>query len=189
MSITVAQAHRQLVAEMDEAGDPPEAIAKKLGISVDRVEAILDQLDESDGRPAHQDDEHRAPAVEPVRAEPRPVEQSGPIVVGSPARAPKVKPVIEVRPVPEPEPADEDLARLVEPTPVLASRAAELSIALAAAPPPPEPTEEPAVDLPAPKSRRRPRERAVADALELAYGPGLSVSPAEGGVWVLRRAS
>lgn len=29
----------------------------------------------------------------------------------------------------------------------------------------------------------------VLDALELAYGPDLSLSPAEGGVWVLRRAS
>lgn len=29
----------------------------------------------------------------------------------------------------------------------------------------------------------------VLDSLEMAYGPGLSVSPAEGGVWVLRRAS
>lgn len=107
MTTTVAQAHRHLVAEMDEAGDKPEEIAKKLGISVDRVEAILDQLDESDGRPAHPDDEHRAPAVEPVSPEPRPVEQSGPIVVGSPARAPRKKPTVEVRPVPD-MPAEAD---------------------------------------------------------------------------------
>lgn len=108
MTTTVAQAHRHLVAEMDEAGDSPAEIAKKLGISIGRVEAILDQLDESDGRPAHPDDEYRAPAVEPVRPEPRPVDQSGPIVVGSPARAPKKKPAVEVRPVPEmPSGADE----------------------------------------------------------------------------------
>ena len=101
MTTTVAQAHRHLVAEMDEAGDKPEEIASKLGISVDRVEAILDQLDESDGRPAHPDDAHRAPAVEPVQPEPRPVTESGPIVVGSPARAPRKKPAVEVRPVPD----------------------------------------------------------------------------------------
>ena len=109
MTTTVAQAHRLLVAEMDEAGDAPEEIAKKLGISVDRVEAILDQLDESDGRPAHPDDEHRAPAVEPVLSEPRPVEQSGPIVVGSPARAPRKKPSVEVRPVPDMPAEAEDI--------------------------------------------------------------------------------
>lgn len=92
---TVAQHHRVLVAEMDEAGDSPAEIAKKLGISAERVEAILDQLDETDGRPAHPDDEHRAPAVEPVAPEPRPATKSGPIVVGSPARAPsKPKPVV-----------------------------------------------------------------------------------------------
>lgn len=98
---TVAQHHRVLVAEMDEAGDSPAEIAKKLGISAERVEAILDQLDETDGRPAHPDDEHRAPAVEPVAPEPRPATKSGPIVVGSPARAPaQPKPVV-VQPVPD----------------------------------------------------------------------------------------
>ncbi len=72
MTTTVAQAHRQLVAEMDEAGDKPEEIASKLGISVDRVEAILDQLDES-------------------------------------ARAPRKKPAVEVRPVPDMPAEAEDI--------------------------------------------------------------------------------
>lgn len=106
MTTTVAQAHRQLVAEMDEAGDSPAEIARKLGIPVDRVEAILDQLDESDGRPPHPDDDHRAPAVEPVRPDPRPAAAAAPIVVGSPARAPKTKPTVDLRPVPDI--ADED---------------------------------------------------------------------------------
>lgn len=153
MTTTVAQAHRQLVAEMDEAGDSPAEIARKLGISVDRVEAILDQLDESDGRPPHPDDDHRAPAVEPVRPDPRPAAEAAPIVVGSPARAPRTKPTVDVRPVPfvedpdellsEPEPApteepSRDLADGVERdgTPILASRAAELSIKLADTAPP-----------------------------------------------------
>ncbi len=105
MTTTVAQAHRLLVAEMDEAGDKPEEIAQKLGISAERVDAILDQLDGIE----HLDDVHRAPAVEPVRPESRPVEQSGPIVVGSPARASRTKPVVEVRPVPQPEPEPADL--------------------------------------------------------------------------------
>lgn len=271
MTTTVAQAHRQLVAEMDEAGDSPEEIATKLGISVDRVEAILDQLDGV---------EH----LEPVAGAARPAAESAPVVVGSPARAPKTKPAVEVRPVPDPDPdpAPSEEVAAGEPTPVLASRAAELSIALAAAPPPPEPVDppksvrgtrehgtakgarqhwghgetpcEPCREAynaehrvpqesakrtgPAPcgtqaayKRHLRKGEKpcepcrqahseymaayngkpaldrpegavahlslplsvpalvAVADALELAYGPDLRVEAAEGGLWVLRRAS
>lgn len=105
---TRAESLRILVAEYDAEGVSPATIGGRLGISVARVEEILDQLDESDGRPAHQDDEQRAPAVIPLRPEPRPVTEAGPIAVGSPARAPKTKPVVEVHPVPDvPEPTDD----------------------------------------------------------------------------------
>jgi hypothetical protein len=257
MTTTVAQAHRQLVAEMDEAGDPPAEIAKKLGISVDRVEAILDQLDESDGRPAHQDDEHRAPAVEPVRAEPRPT----------------TEPVVELHPVPEmPATADEltteDLVMTEQQRVDIEALRAELKAAPSCGDkqgtyaghqwhvqyddmPPCDPCSEarreydrdyyakgkkakdgrvaagyaaggrlepgaavmrPAVEAtltppraewdPATLTEMRkdavaflllplsiPRLVAVADALELAYGPDLRVVEGPGGMWVLGRAS
>lgn len=67
---TRAESLRILVAEYDAEGVSPATIGARLGISVARVEEILDQLDESDGRPAHPDDEQRAPAVEPVRPPP-----------------------------------------------------------------------------------------------------------------------
>lgn len=98
---TRAESLRTLVAEFFADDVEPAEIAKRVGISVDRVESILDQLDETEGRPAHPDDEHRAPAVEPVAPEPRPATKSGPIVVGSPGRAPsKPKPVV-VQAVPD----------------------------------------------------------------------------------------
>lgn len=63
--MTKAEAQRSLVQSMDAEGLSAEEIAKRVGITEDRVEQILDAVD---GRP-HPDDEHRAPAVEPLPPE------------------------------------------------------------------------------------------------------------------------
>lgn len=213
MTTTVAQAHRQLVAEMDEAGDSPAEIAAKLGISVDRVESILDQLDESDGRPPHPDDDHRAPAVEPVRPDPRPAAAAAPIVVGSPARAPKTKPTVDLRPVPDI--ADEDpnaenrkspeLSKRTGPAPCGTQQAYKRHLRNDEKPCGPcqqahseymeQYRNKPVFDRPEGAVAHLslplagPALIAVVDALELAYGPGIRVDAADGGVWVLGRAS
>lgn len=169
---TVAESHRILVAGMDAEGLPPEEIARRVGISTARVDAILDQLD---GVP-HEDDQHRAPSVAPAAdARARDLHtEAEPIVVGARRR---------VRPVPWLEnhwetggvATREGLAELGqslrEPQEHLltpgcpAGAVALLTLPLGAA-----------------------ALTAVADALELAYGPGLRIVGASDGLWFVGAA-
>lgn len=165
---TVAESHRILVAGMDAEGVPPDEIASRLGISVSRVDAILDRLD---GVP-HEDDEHRAPSVTPVRdARARDLHApSEPIVVGSARRrawnrggwasGEEMSELGQMR-------REQSEVLLTSLPPQSAVGKPEGAVAL--------------LTLPI----RAAALTAVADALELAYGPDLSLVSADGGMWVL----
>lgn len=94
MPMTVMEAHRVLVAEMDADGYPTMAIAERVGISVERVGQILDWLDAHPGgevvplpaRTTQPDPEPTKSNPEPVKASPEPVK---------PAERPAAQSVIE----------------------------------------------------------------------------------------------
>lgn len=65
--MTRAEAHRVLVQNFDAANLSVKEISRRIGITPDRVEQILDQLD---GMP-HEDAAERAPSVEPIHGAPK----------------------------------------------------------------------------------------------------------------------
>lgn len=110
--LTHAEATRALVTKYDSEGDTPERIAERLGLSVDRVERILDQLDVP-----HEIDAP-APAIEPLLGKVVHASRAGSVSPIRPAKVTQPGPVPTkasprpVKPAPEPvKPARQPAAK------------------------------------------------------------------------------